>query len=262
MSKKNKFGIEHLSLGDHMSLLLRIIMVAALSTVFITNAQANSKGKTEFATGNIGLRGYSMVGGGQLNFDKLNEKLEAKDYEGFSKEVLILGGGFHASFRRFIIGFQGNAFLTDDKSSFNGNTATELQGGSGFVNLGYTIISRRNVSIYPLVGFGGGMSELSMFPKDAPNFDDILTDPGIMVKLTSSAFLVNLAIGCDYLLIMGKNRQGAGGFSLGIRAGYIYSPFRKNWHYKGLPVGGGPKLDMSGPYVTLLIGGGGIFTEK
>jgi len=71
--------------------------------------------------------------------------------------------------------------------------------------------------------------------------------------------LLNVAVGMDYLISFGQDRDGGrGGFLLGIRAGYMISPFQGDWSMGELEVAGGPDLGLTGPYVRVMFGGGGI----
>ena len=59
---------------------------------------------------------------------------------------------------------------------------------------------------------------------------------------------------------MGKecDEKGKGGMVLGVRAGYTFSPFKGDWNMDDLEISGAPETGITGPYIRLMIGGGGF----
>jgi len=203
-----------------------------------------------------GGMGYFMFGGSTIDIDKLNSRLASKGYPKFSDNFISIGGGGHGIINRIIIGGEGHGLISDELSS--GNYKTFLTAGYGFFDLGYIVFSTGALNIYPILGFGGGGMSLEILRRDSPTFDEVLDNPGRNTELSTGGFLLNVALGADYLLVLGKDEKGLGGIVVGIRVGYTYSPIKGDWDLDGNDISGGPKVGITGPYIRLMFGGGGI----
>lgn len=227
------------------------------SIITVSNSvQAESD---ECTVGRQAGKGYFFVGSGTLDIDKLNSRLAGKGYPKFSDSFLTVGGGGHGIVNRFIIGGEGMAFVTEDRETIiSGKTyKNSLTGGCGFFDIGYSAYSHRGLSIYPILGIGGGGFSLNITDRSAPNFDDILSAPARSSHLSSASFLLSISVGADYLLNFEQRPDRTGGLILGLRVGYIFAPVTGNWSIDNIEVFGGPKTGMNGLFFHFMIGGGG-----
>jgi hypothetical protein len=205
-------------------------------------------------------RGYFMIGGNQLDMDDLNRRLMANGFTRFSDDYISLGGGGHAIVNeRIIIGGEGHALLGRTKSStvVNVDYGSKLSAGYGFFDLGYVVLRSGGFDAYPLLGIGGGGISMNFVESEVGSFDDVLQNPSRGSKLSTWDLLVSVGFGMDHLYVLGGNEQGEGGLVLGLRAGYIFSPFEGDWKFEGETLPGGPDFGITGPYIRLMIGGGG-----
>ena len=201
-----------------------------------------------------------MVGGNQLDMDDLNVRMKDNGYTEFSDNYLSLGGGGHAIINdKIVLGGEGHALLGRTKSSTLGVTdyGSKLSAGYGFFDLGYMLLRAGGLDAYPLLGIGGGGISMNIIQSEIGSFDDILADPDRGAKLSTWDFLINIGLGIDYLYVLGGGEMGEGGLVLGLRGGYIFSPFEGDWKFEGETLPGGPDLGITGPYIRLTIGGGG-----
>jgi opacity protein-like surface antigen len=235
-------------------LISAFIPVALMSLLTISLAQET---KTR------GGRGYFMTGANRLDLNGLNSTLQINNYPSFPDNLFSLGGGGHAVINQFIIGGEGHGLLTSKKdfTLADRNYKSALEAGYGFFNVGYQIIANSSFSFYPLIGIGGGGITLKISDKTATSFDEILADPGRNVKLTTGGFLLHAALGTENLFVTRENENKRSGFVLGLRAGYIFAPIAGDWHFDGSEIAGGPEIGFTGPYVRLMIGGGGMRRE-
>lgn len=90
-----------------------------------------------------------------------------------------------------------------------------------------------------------------------PSFDEVIEDPRRSSELSTGGFLLSPAIGLDYLFDLGENEKDNGGWAVGLQLGYTFAPVKDDWEVDGIEVSGGPELGITGPYIRLLIGGGG-----
>jgi len=205
--------------------------------------------------------GYAMFGMGMLDIENLNTRLQASGYGSISDNFSSFGGGGHAIVDRFIIGGEGNVLLGKETSS--GEYKFSMTASYGFFNLGYIIYRIQDLNIYPLLGIGGGGISLKIAEQGtAPAFDEILENPRRSSELSTSAFLINLAIGADYLLELGKKEKERGGLVFGLRAGYTFALFKDDWYMNENQVPGAPELGITGPYIRFMFGGGGMGAKE
>ncbi len=123
-----------------------------------------------------GGKGYFMLGGNIIDIQNLNSRLETKGYPKFSDKFISLGGGGHSIIGKVIIGGEGHGLIKKEAS--NENYKSSLGVGYGFFDLGYIVFSTENLSLYPLLGLGGGGMSLKIMEKEThPSFDDVLNNP-------------------------------------------------------------------------------------
>jgi hypothetical protein len=231
-----------------------LTLVLAMSFFLINIAQCQERSTKD----NRGeFRGYFMFGGSNLDIKSLNKKLESKGYSKFSDNFVSFGGGcFHRKDSRWMIGGEGHFLFVEEQDATiaSGNYKTSLSAAYGFFNLGYLAILKGGLNVYPVFGIGGG----GMWLKIAEDsFDKILENPNQGSELSTGVFLLNLALGTDYLLKLKEDEKGESGLVLGVRVGYTYAPFKEDWETSGIQIAGGPELGITGPYVRFMIGGGG-----
>lgn len=205
-----------------------------------------------------GGMGYSMFGRAMLDLDALNSRLEDKGYTAMSDNFFSTGGGTHWIFKNgVIIGGEIHTLL-------GGETISQyykhsINAGYGIFNLGYTVFRKSELRIYPLLGIGGGAINFNISEALVPSaFDDVLDNPRRSSQLWTGGFLLNFAVGIDYLLTIGEDEKGKGGFVFGVRAGYTLAPFKSEWVLDDSELADSPETLLTGPYIRLMFGGGGI----
>jgi hypothetical protein len=205
-------------------------------------------------------RGYFMVGKSFLDMDELNTRLKENGYATFSDSPVSLGAGGHGIVRdRFVIGGEGHALLSRTEESTIGGVdyGSRLSAGYGFFDVGVLAMRAGGLDVYPMLGLGGGGVSLDIRQSRIGSFEDLLEDPDRSATLSTWSFLINLGLGIDYLAVLGEGRNGEGGIVIGLRSGYIFSPFNGDWDFKGETLPGGPEPGLNGAYIRLTIGGGG-----
>ena len=232
--------------------LYKFFLVAIV--VFAFSGMAWSQDSTYFSE-SMGM-GDFMVGMNMLDLGDLNNSLAAQGYTEMDESFFAIGGGGYGIFKNIIIGGEGTGIMTKSESS--GALKTSLAGGYGLFNLGYAVVSSHNFKLYPLIGFGyGGMQLKIKDTSSIPAFDELLENPRTMSELNTDGFLFNVALGADFLQIMGRDEDGEGGIVIGARVGYMISPFMNDWKLDDADIGGGPDTGLTGFYFRLIFGGGG-----
>lgn len=124
---------------------------------------------------------------------------------------------------------------------------TETWGFMGEV--GFQMPVFRFLSIVPMLGIGGVQPSfhLRKISEDI-EFDSLLLAPGRIATISPGTKLTGLAAIELGLMLPSK----AGRYGLGLRGGYLYSPFNLDWHLAdGARVTKTPKAGLRGLWVSL-----------
>lgn len=200
-------------------------------------------------------RGYFMAGIHSQDLSGLNGFLARRDLPTFSESRTTIGGGGHARLGRLILGGEGHALVRERNA--DGDFERTLEGGYGFLNVGYHFSPEDRVDLYPLIGIGGGANTFSTVEVGAPSFGDVVDDPRRGATMNQAALLLQAAVGTDYLVVLEDMPGGRRGFTLGLRAGYTVPLWESDWDLEEFRVTGGPGLGPQGFYLRVLIGGVG-----
>ena len=192
------------------------------------------------------------IGVHALQLSQFNAALPAS-YSKVKDTALMIGGHGMTLMRRGIIGGEGMALISA-RSNTAGNTyATRLTGGYGMIDVGYAAVRKRKLLVYPLLGVGGGAMQFAITPNAGTTFSDVVNNPARMSTLTTTSMTIALRGGVTYML---RSRRPNGGMALGVRGGYVFTPFRSDWRNgETSTVSGGPALSTKGPEISISIGG-------
>mgnify|MGYP006291219691 CR=1 FL=1 len=201
-----------------------------------------------------GGAGFFAIGTNVAQLSALNDRLDAAGYPAVGTRLLSLGGGGHRVVGgRFLIGGEGHGLITPSETFQDRNVS--LSGGYGLATVGYLAVAHSKWRVYPQLGAGLGGFSLKIGSSDDDLFDDVLDDPNRESELNRGQFLVSLSLQGSYEL-SGPNE--AGGFRIGLQAGYLLAPAAGDWTLGGNTLEDGPDAGFDGPFIRLLIGGGSI----
>jgi len=233
-----------------MKTIYSLIIVFAISIA--TFAQNDTKTSNVYAGGGMG---YFIFGTGQFDFKNLNKELWLNGYPEINENFISFGGGGHFQIKRFILGGEGQGFLASKAA--NDNFSTYGTGGYGFFNFGLAIYQKKRFSSYALLGLGGGGYSIDISENGNADFNNIMAGNFKQIHLTSGGFLMNFSLGTDFFVSGNANDDGVGGISIGLRFGYTLA-LSNSWSTENQSVSNMPSSQMSGPFIKLLIGGGGF----
>jgi hypothetical protein len=196
--------------------------------------------------------GFFSAGGARVETAELDDELTAAGYPTFGRQMITVGGGgygVHGS--GILIGGEGHGVFTGDAA--HEGRSVSLSGGFGLFNVGYMAPLTGRVRAYPLLGFGGGGTNLRIgsAPTDEP-FRAFLDDPNRQTSLTRASLLVSVGGGLEF-----RSSRSAGGVLVGVRAGYMFAPVSSAWRLDGNVVGSAPDASLAGPFVRVIVGAGG-----
>lgn len=185
----------------------------------------------------------------------------ALGYPTLAKTFWTVGGGGMFMGRGLVVGLEGVCLL-DRRRAANGR-ASELGGAFGVLQVGYTLIESERFTLYPLLGLGGGAFSWRVQNEVRPeSFEDAIRDPEKGSSLLNASFILQAALGADYWIRVKSGERATGYIVIGLRLGYAYSPFGRNWELltadQAVELADGPMLGITGPFVRLVIGCGGI----
>jgi hypothetical protein len=235
-----------------MKQLSTFLLIALIATLQPAIAQENdSKGK------HFGGYGYFLSGYQMMDLSSMNDLLVGKGYPELQNGSVSIGGGGYYLLNNWHIG--GEGYGVPGSSAENASYKVNHGGGYGFLNVGYLVWKTPGFMLMPVVGVGGGGITVTLREKAAttPTFEQILDDPGREVQLNNGGFMLNFSVMAHYLVLGTKQPDVSGGFILGLKAGYILNLDGDNWYLDDQVVSQTPASSVSGPYFTLVLGGGG-----
>jgi hypothetical protein len=197
---------------------------------------------------------YFLGGLNTIDVDALNTDIKNKGYAGFSKHRLTYGIGFRAIYKRIVFGCEGHFFPEEKKTKADHGEGLEAYYLS--ILAGYAVYQHDGLALYPHVGVGGSRTYLRIFEKGTSSFNDVMENPGRGSILSVYSLPVQVGIGIDFLIKQKASENRVSGTSIGLRAGYCFTPYNGNWKVYGEKVSGGPDVDVEGPYVHLTVGWG------
>jgi hypothetical protein len=205
-------------------------------------------------------RGFFLVGAQGMDIGNLNTRLRTNGYQTYPGTFLSLGGSGYGIRGRFLFGAEGVGVIGGNKSATIGTDLfkTSLNGGYGLFKIGYIVFRQGGLIVYPALGIGGGGLNLGINRQETVSFDSVLQDPRRSTNLGTGFFLIDLGVGADNLIILRHMGNREGGFAFGLRAGYLFAPFRAGWG----DALNGPDVGIQGAYIRLALGGGGSRLQR
>lgn len=200
--------------------------------------------------------GGFTIGYGNMNVSPLHTFVP-DNLRQFSNEHLLLGGTGHAVINRFVIGGSGSGIIGSTVST--DTLKANVGGGMGTFDMGYLLLNREQVKLYPLIGIGGGGFGLQVSRSGSISTNTVSNNPGREINLSIGSFLADISINIDLLPTLSYNEETGAreSFMTGLRLGYVYSIPTSDWKYAGGSVSGGPDFGFNMFYLKLIIGGFG-----
>ncbi|MBP2833801.1 hypothetical protein J8281_16515 [Aquimarina sp. U1-2] len=183
--------------------------------------------------------------------------LKTDEYQYFVREggpdiennVRQIGGEGYWVLNKWVLG--GSGYYNFGDKAGDGNQEYKIQGGGGFLNVGYIVYHTEKLYAFPLLGIG--VDALGIHREIDT---DVAFEPDRF--LSASYFIVRPVLDIGYGLDWFPKKQG---FKVGIRAGFNYTLDRGNdWNHYGGEITNPdlPDNDLDGWYFRITIGGGAI----
>jgi hypothetical protein len=204
-----------------------------------------------------GYAGFVAAGVSAVATGELDDRLAASGHPTFGSRPVALNVGAYRLFRSGVMLGAEWHYLNVGDGEHQGR-AVGLGAGYATLGLGYAVALSPRVRFYPRLGLGvGGMGLWSEVERDvgsgANDFAGWLANPTTdpdYATLSQASMVVDLGAGVELLL----RGRGGGGPLLGLRSGYVVTPFDQGWTQDGRSVSGAPDATVAGPYVRAVIG--------
>ena len=198
---------------------------------------------------------YVMGSINYLSVNRLNAFLESKGLPPVGGYYYSFGLGGHVISNKLVAGLELVHTLEKNSPgtmSFN----TYARAKYGVINFGYLLHYKKGLMLYPYVGAGVGKLTLRITENNIDSFADITGyQKGSEARTTN--YLINTGIALDFFYKYNEHKKGQNNLVVGVRAGCIFSPYRRPWRVNHAQVPDGPDSGIYGPYIRIVIGLGG-----
>lgn len=203
--------------------------------------------------------GFFTPGIHTIQFTELNHSLPA-GYPAITSKPFVTAGAGYGIFSNFVLGGEGG---TMHAGSFNkDNQQIDLDGSFGFFSLGYLVMNKKGLLVYPLISIGDNDLSMYIHQKDqSGSFETITGEPFQATTLHYKSKMLKLSVAGLYTLAGSKSDKGSAGLMIGLEAGYQMSYKKGVWSFDNGTVTGGPDFNSNGFFVQLMIGGGGVMRK-
>jgi hypothetical protein len=172
----------------------------------------------------------------------------------FSGNAIGFGGGGMLSVRSVLLGGEGYSSLKQ-KATF-GNQDLTYESGWGKFYVGYVILGKKGLLLYPKVGIGGYKESLTLNNKSAnTSMDTVFTGAYTGTNIVKQGVLMSFGAGFEWM--PGFDQSAGSGIVLGLDLGYNLAITENDWKAFETTLTGGPSLKPTGLYANLHIGFGG-----
>jgi hypothetical protein len=236
---------------------MKLVVMSLFILLFGLNVM-DASGQTEVKKkgGTYGGLGFFKPGINTIQFTKLNGFLPT-GYPTITNQPFVGSGAGYGLFNNFVIGGEGGNIHAGTFTL--GNQKVELSGDYGLFSLGYVVVNKKGLLIFPLLGIGSNTLNVFIHQKDeTATFQAITGEPFQSATLHHKTSLVKLSVSGIYNVMGNKSDKGSGGMFIGLEAGYQVAYKSGDWNYENGAITGGPDFSTNGFFIQLMIGGGGV----
>lgn len=211
----------------------------------------------------ITLRNFTgalTLGWQKLPLTDLNSELGRYGYQQAPENFFTIGGVGQVTISRIVLGLEGSYLWGAGKEAQIGsNTIKNSFSALKAVGIiGFLIYTSERLDIFPYIGAGLGGYNLMMTNAQSDSFGNIISTGQRGAVISSASLLIITGIQLTYRIPVLKADKGVFGLALGVKGGYDISFAQSDWYVGGIndfiPVTGGPRTPLSGPYAQGIIG--------
>jgi len=230
------------------------VAVAGILPVVIGIGAEPARAQAQASRG--GYTGFFAAGISGVSTAELDDRLSARGYPAFGARPRGVALGAYRLLRSGVM-LGGEWHVLSLGEEQHGGRDVWLGGGYATLGVGYAFELSRRVRVYPRLGVGVGGMGLWIENENTGagggvEFDEALAAPRADPEhstLSQGSMAVDLRAGAEVLL-----RRRGGGPLVGLRVGYVATPFDQGWTRDGHSLSGAPEATVAGPYVRLALG--------
>lgn len=225
------------------------------------NPQQGKPGLTFFNWFTVrNFTGALTLGWQYMPLSDLNGTLTGKGYQSLPENFFTIGGLGQITISRFVLGLEGTWLWGASRdSAIGGNTIrNSFSAFRGVGILGYLIYTSERLDIFPYIGGGLAGYNLIMTNTYGDTFANVITTGQRGAVLSSLSLLMTVGVQLTYRVPVLSVSKGIFGLAIGAKAGYDVAFLQSNWAMGGIndlvPISGGPRTSLTGPYAQGIIG--------
>ncbi len=229
----------------------KFIFLAACFVVLISSSNPS------YAQSSGGL-GFFSPGIHTIQYSELNALMPA-GYPQITNKPFVTSGTGYGIFSNIVIGGEGG---TMHAGSFAlDNQLVDLSGEFGFFSLGYVVLNRKGLVVFPTAGIGTNDLAMYIHQKDQnASFENVTGEPFQSTTLRYHSKMLKFSLTGLYPL-QNRSDKGASGLMLGLQVGYQMSYKPGVWTYDNGSITDGPEFSHNAFFIQLMIGGGGLMQK-
>ena len=197
---------------------------------------------------------YILGGMANIDLDALNGRLVRAGYDKIDAPAVPLGFGFTHRMNRFVIGLDWHFMLHNMPKSPDENIRVDLRNWYWQLQYGLDIVRVKNLGVYALVGAGVGHTAIWISDEQGESFNGVLNAPMRSSYMTQTSLVLSATLGVDYLIETSRTARKTSYITVGLRGGYIFSPFAGDWRTHAAEIQNGPTRGMNGPVALITLG--------
>lgn len=197
---------------------------------------------------------------GYLNSDirSVNNFLSAYGYKRVSDNFVTFSVSPSVIFNRFVLRAEYTWQLRSERPQ-DGGLVASFGGRHNSASIGYVVLQKPGVRIYPYVGVNAFVSNLVVRERpSASTLDDLVANRQQAFHLAYSNASLDFGVQFDKLFLLRNRRfdcpQNAQFMTLGLRIGYLYGPGEVKGRFNGNIVEDAPTYSPNGMYIKLVLG--------
>ncbi|MBN2342156.1 MAG: hypothetical protein JXX29_15905 [Deltaproteobacteria bacterium] len=197
---------------------------------------------------------YIQGGVADIDLDALNGRLNRSGYDTIESPVVPIGFGFTHRFKRAVAGLDWVFLMHNTPTPPDDNLRMDVRNWYWQVTYGADVVRTDAFSLYALAGAGLGHTGIWIAEETGDSFNGVLREPARSTSMTQTSLVLSATVGADYRIETRKTDRKTSYFTIGLRGGYLFSPYAGAWHMYAADVRNGPERGFNGPSALLTIG--------
>jgi hypothetical protein len=198
--------------------------------------------------------GGFTLGYGQMDIRAFSPFIKNANLPSKSNQF-ILGITGNRKYDRFMTGL--SASLLFGQKIKSDSLSLNFSGVNGTLDLGYLIVNKEKVKVFPMIGAGASLYGMKMKKIKDENATNTASDRPISIQNAGILFDFSMNVRFIPKRTYQPEKGHKSGFMTGLKMGYMYGLNNSIWRYTGGSITEGPHFGTRMFYVKLVLGGFG-----